>query len=76
MNTARGALQDIKDITTTQTRDKVAVQVTTTPKGATIIVDGNQMTKKTPSKLSLAPGDYFFHCEFHPSTMTGTLTVK
>jgi len=21
------------------------------------------------------PGSYFFHCEFHPTTMTGTLTV-
>jgi plastocyanin len=24
----------------------------------------------------LAPGDYYFHCVVHPTTMTGTLTVK
>jgi len=24
----------------------------------------------------LAPGDYYFHCDVHPTTMTGTLTVK
>ena len=54
---ARGALQD-KDTSTTRSRDKVAVQVSTTPKGATIYVDGNQMSKKTPNKISLPPGDY------------------
>ena len=53
-----GALQDIKDIATTRSRDKVAVQVSTNPKGASIYVDGTQLAKKTPSKISLPPGDY------------------
>jgi len=57
LQNARGALQD-KDTSTTRSRDKVAVQVSTTPKGATIYVDGNQMSKKTPNKISLPPGDY------------------
>ena len=34
------------------------MQVTTTPKGAAISVDGNVLSKKTPSKISLAPGEY------------------
>jgi plastocyanin len=26
--------------------------------------------------LNLAPGDYFFHCDIHPTKMTGTITVQ
>ena len=55
---SRGFVQDIKDATATQSHDKVPVQVTTTPKGAAIYVDGNMLSKKTPSKVSLSPGDY------------------
>src|SRR5206468_3389816 len=40
ISTAQGALQYIKDAATTHSHDKVAVQVSTTPKGATIYVDG------------------------------------
>ena len=58
ISTAQGVMQNLKDAATTRGRDKVAVQVSTTPKGATIYVDGNQMSKKTPSKISLPPGDY------------------
>jgi eukaryotic-like serine/threonine-protein kinase len=53
----RGFVQDIKG-TAGQGPDKVSVQVTTTPKGAAISVDGNVLSKKTPSKISLAPGEY------------------
>ena len=58
ISTVAGVWQDIKEATTTHPRDKVAVQVTTTPKGATIFVDGTQIGKKTPTKLALAAGDY------------------
>jgi serine/threonine protein kinase len=58
VTTARSAVQYVKDFSSGGGRDKVAVQVSTTPKGATIYVDGNQMGKKTPSKISLTPGDY------------------
>jgi serine/threonine protein kinase len=58
ISTAQGVVQNLKDAVSTRSRDKVAVQVSTTPKGATIYVDGNQMSKKTPSKISLPPGDY------------------
>jgi eukaryotic-like serine/threonine-protein kinase len=58
ISTAQGLLQDIKDATTTRRGEKVAVQVGTTPKGATIYVDGTQLSKKTPNKISLPPGDY------------------
>jgi plastocyanin len=26
--------------------------------------------------LNLAPGEYFFHCDIHPTKMTGTITVQ
>jgi len=58
ITTIGGVWQDIKDATSGKGHDKIAVQVTTTPKGATIVVDGTAMAKKTPSKLSLAAGDY------------------
>jgi hypothetical protein len=58
LGTIRGFVQDIKGTTTAQAGDKVAVQVTTTPKGAAISVDGNVLSKKTPTKISLAPGEY------------------
>ena len=38
--------------------DKVSVQVSSDPKGAEIYIEGNYLNKKTPSKISLAPGDY------------------
>jgi len=38
--------------------DKVAIQVTSDPKGAEIYLGGDFTNKKTPAKLSLAPGDY------------------
>jgi hypothetical protein len=58
LGTIRGFVQDIKGTSTPEGRDKVSVQVTTTPKGAAIAVDGNVLSKKTPTKISLAPGDY------------------
>jgi len=58
LGTIRGFVQDIKGTTAAQTSDKVGVQVTTTPKGAAISVDGNVLSRKTPSKISLAPGEY------------------
>jgi eukaryotic-like serine/threonine-protein kinase len=62
LGTIRGFVQDIKGTTSTttaaQTGDKVSVQVTTTPKGAAISVDGNVLSKKTPNKIALAPGEY------------------
>jgi plastocyanin len=33
-------------------------------------------TKATYPVKPLAAGDYFFHCEIHPTTMTGTLKVE
>ena len=33
-------------------------------------------TVSIPAASKLAAGTYGFHCTFHPSTMTGTLTVK
>jgi plastocyanin len=38
------------------------------------IVSGPTTTDYAVGKL--APGSYFFHCDVHPTTMTGTLTVK
>jgi len=38
--------------------DKVSLQVNSDPKGAEIYVEGNYLNKKTPSKISLAPGEY------------------
>jgi serine/threonine protein kinase len=38
--------------------EKVSIQVTSEPKGAEIYVEGNYLNKKTPSKISLAPGEY------------------
>ena len=58
MSSAKGVVQDVKDLASDRGRDKVAVQVSTVPKGAAIYVDGTQLAKKTPSKISLAPGDY------------------
>jgi len=37
---------------------KVSIPVSSNPKGAEIYVDGNDSNKKTPSKISLAPGEY------------------
>jgi hypothetical protein len=77
VGTARAALQAIKDATSTGSRDKVAVQVSTTPKGATIFVDGNQMGKKTPSKISLPPGDYEVELKLEGySPVTRKVTVE
>jgi serine/threonine protein kinase len=74
---AQGALQDIKDAANSRNRDKVAVQVSTTPKGATIYVDGNQMGKKTPSKISLPPGDYQVELKLDGyNPLTRTITVQ
>jgi serine/threonine protein kinase len=58
INTVRGVVQDIKNGTSTQSGDKISIQVTTTPKGATILVDGASLAKKTPTKVTLPPGDY------------------
>ncbi|GCD90205.1 multicopper oxidase domain-containing protein [Nocardioides sp. LS1] len=33
-------------------------------------------TVSIPAASKLAPGTFGFHCSFHPSTMTGTLTVE
>jgi hypothetical protein len=41
-----------------RTGDKVSVQVNSSPKGATISVDGTAIAKKTPTKITLPPGDY------------------
>jgi len=38
--------------------DKISLQVNSDPKGAEIYVEGNYLNKKTPSKISLAPGEY------------------
>jgi PEGA domain-containing protein len=38
--------------------DKVSIPVTSNPKGAEIYINDNYVNKKTPSKLSLPPGDY------------------
>ena len=58
LGTIRGFVQDIKGTASAQGGEKVGVQVTTTPKGASIAVDGNVLSKKTPTKISLAPGEY------------------
>jgi hypothetical protein len=58
INTVRGVVQDIKNGTSTQSGDKISIQVSTTPKGATILVDGASLAKKTPTKVTLPPGDY------------------
>ena len=63
--------------TSTDSADKVAVQVTTSPKGATIYVDGTQVSKKTPNKLSLAPGDYEIQLKLEGyNPLTRKITVE
>jgi hypothetical protein len=40
---------------------------------------GNPLTGPSSEVVkvpALAPGSYFYRCDFHPTTMTGTLTVK
>jgi plastocyanin len=37
--------------------------------------DGNPATGSNPHTFT-APGTYTFECEFHPTTMTGTITVQ
>ena len=77
INTAQGALQSIKDIVNPRSGDKVAVQVSTTPKGATIYLDGTQLSKRTPTKLSLAPGDYQVELKLEGYTpLTRKVTVE
>ena len=76
---ARSAVQKFKDngSTSTDSADKVAVQVTTSPKGATIYVDGTQVSKKTPNKLSLAPGDYEIQLKLEGyNPLTRKITVE
>src|SRR5207244_9167535 len=53
--------------------DKVSLQVNSDPKGAEIYVEGNYVNKKTPSKISLAPGDYQMQLKRDGSP---TLTTK
>ena len=53
--------------------DKVSLQVNSDPKGAEIYVEGNYLNKKTPSKISLAPGDYELQLKLDGYT---TLTRK
>jgi len=75
---ARGAVQKIRGNASTSTEaDKVAVQVTTTPKGATIYVDGTQISKKTPNKITLPPGDYELQLKLEGySPLTRKITVE
>ena len=57
--------------------DKVQLQVSTDPKGAEIYVDGNYLNKKTPSKISLAPGDYEMQLKLDGyTTVTRKITVQ
>jgi eukaryotic-like serine/threonine-protein kinase len=74
---ARGFVQDVKDSASAQTHEKVAVQVTTTPKGAAIYVDGNMLSKKAPTKISLAPGQYDIQLTLEGySPVTRKITVE
>jgi serine/threonine protein kinase len=57
--------------------DKVSLQVASDPKGAEIYVDGNYLNKKTPSKISLAPGDYEMQLRLDGyTTFTRKVTVQ
>ncbi len=57
--------------------DRVALQVTSNPKGAEIYVEGNYLNKKTPSKISLAPGDYELQLRLDGYTiLTRKITVQ
>jgi serine/threonine protein kinase len=56
--------------------DKVPIQVTSDPKGAEIYIQGNYLNKKTPSKISLAPGDYDLQLKLDGyTTLTRKVTV-
>ena len=57
--------------------DKVSLQVSSDPKGAEIYVEGNYLNKKTPSKISLAPGDYELQLRLDGyTTLTRKITVQ
>jgi len=44
--------------------------------GATSPTPVSPGTSQKYSLTALQPGTYFYHCDFHPTTMTGTLVVK
>jgi serine/threonine protein kinase len=57
--------------------DKVSLQVSSTPKGAEIYVEGNYVNKKTPSKISLPPGDHEIQLKLDGyTTVTRKVTVQ
>src|SRR3954470_15100974 len=57
--------------------DKVPVEVSSTPKGAEIYVEGNYLNKKTPSKISLAPGEHEMQLKLDGyATLTRKVTVQ
>src|SRR5437764_5325369 len=57
--------------------DKVSVQVSSDPKGAEIYIEGNYLNKKTPSKISLAPGDYELQLKLDGyTTLSRKVTVQ
>jgi plastocyanin len=67
-----------EDNTTAHNVEIFKSQADATP-GATPLAGDQpfQGPKLSTFKVSgLSPGDYYFHCVVHPTTMTGTLTVK
>ena len=57
--------------------DKVVVEVSSTPKGAEIYLEGNYLNKKTPSKISLAPGEHELQLKLDGyATLTRKVTVQ
>jgi len=57
--------------------DKVTLQISSNPKGAEIYVEGNYLNKKTPSKISLAPGDHELQLKLDGyTTLTRKVTVQ
>ena len=57
--------------------DKSASQISSTPAGAEIYVDGNYTNKKTPGKVSLSPGDHEIQLKLDGySTLTRKVTVQ
>jgi len=56
---------------------KVPVEVSSTPAGAEIYVEGNYLNKKTPSKISLTPGEHEVQLKLDGyTTLTRKVTVQ
>jgi serine/threonine protein kinase len=57
--------------------DKVALQVTSDPKGAEIYIGSDFTNKRTPARLSLAPGDYEIQLKLDGyATLTRKISVQ